>query len=52
MNITEEQPAPEYVLRMGYVDLHSLYHMMLDLSRSTFLGASEEAFFRALKEHA
>lgn len=57
MKITREQQPPpptEYVLRFDYMDLHSLYHMMLDLSRRPggLQTTVEQEFFAALREHA
>lgn len=45
------------MLRLDYMDLHSLYHMMLEFARDAqrngcHLASTEEQFFQALKEHA
>lgn len=53
MNI-EKQTRVEYVLRLDYNELHSLYHMFLDMQRSGMLttDTAEHDLYIALKEHA
>lgn len=49
---TVQRPVQVYELHIGsYTNLHELYHMMLDLSRSRSLSPIEQAFFAALKVH-
>lgn len=57
MKIEKNQPPAVYTLTLDYMDLHALYHVMLDFSRDAerngcSLSPTLEEFFLALKAHA